>query len=131
MSDSDSKPVGKPWPKGISGNPGGRTRGLEKQGQAFLKGKTYTDKHGVEHKGAAAMYAFLWEIAEDKQAKDRDRISAVKEFLDRSHGRAKQTVTITEDDGDADDLDLTPLTEEQLRVLAALDGGSSGSGDVH
>lgn len=113
---------------GVSGNPKGRAKGIETIARAFLNGRTYTDSKGIEHKGADALLCFLWEIAEDKKANDRDRVVAIREFFDRSFGKAQQNVSITDSaTDDEDESDLEGLSIDELRVLAKVRAARDGT----
>lgn len=77
---------GKPFPKGTSGNPGGRPRGL-----ARLVRDTVGDTGWVEI--VEEMRAIATGAHDDATA--RDQISAAAWLTDRGFGRPQQTVDVT------------------------------------
>jgi len=95
------------WKKGVSGNPGGRPKGLAATVRELV------DVH--------ELVAVLLDIAHNTGAEARDRISATKELLDRGYGKPHQSITM-----DADlrheVLDMLVMTPEQrARRLADLE----------
>ena len=97
--NSRRTPEGRPFPKGVSGNPGGRPKGLAEA----VKAKVGKDgKKLVE-----ALYAIA--LGTPKQIEDafgrpldvqvKDRREAVKELLDRGFGRPMQALELTGADG--------------------------------
>lgn len=109
---------GKPFPKGVSGNPGGRPKGVERIARDAAREREYTAKNGEKYTGAAAMIHVLIDIATDDKAKDRERTAAAIAVLDRGWGKPKQTVETIEPE--RLDLDLSSMTSEQLELLASL-----------
>jgi hypothetical protein len=119
---------------GQSGNPSGRTRGLERQVRDLIAAQRHTDdKHPerAELDGWAVMTLRLFDIAMGKNGvKDRDSIEAIKVLKDRGYGKARQTVDVSGDLrlGGAR-IELPPeLTPEQLDVLTQLDEGLDDPG---
>lgn len=131
MSDASGKRPGEsgagvPYTKGVSGNPGGRPKGLERMVRELIAAQKHADPERGEVDGWAAMTLRLYDIAMGKtKAKERDQIEAIKVLKDRGYGKARQTVDVTGDLrlGSAP-VQLPPtLTDEQVAVLAALDEG--------
>lgn len=99
--NSRRTPEGKPWPKGKSGNPGGRPKGL---GGAV---RALAGDDG--HKLIEGLFALAF--GTDKQMEAvfgkalkpavKDRRECIKELLDRGFGRAVQAVEHSGTDGAA------------------------------
>ena len=66
----------RPWKPGQSGNPGGRPKGVAKTVREVCGGSPLI------------LAQVLLEIALDPKARDRDRIAAAREILDRGWGKA-------------------------------------------
>jgi hypothetical protein len=64
------------WPRGTSGNPGGRPRSLAKATRALV---------GEDGMALAQLW---WDIARDETRRDRDRLEASKLLADRGWGKA-------------------------------------------
>lgn len=94
-------PGSKPWAKGVSGNPGGKPKGLDRQ---------LREKYG---KDVPALVGVLVDIGLGKIEVDKssDRIKAIDSALDRIVGKPLQSVEGTLDLG---------ATPEHLALLAAL-----------
>lgn len=118
-----------PWKQGQSGNPGGNPKGLVAEIRDRFKGdavkilETFRDLAiGVNPAGYSDIKA-------------SDRIKAGQEVIDRCLGKAPQTITV--EDGPAEQpIDMSALSDEDLKVLAKLKFASSpgpeASGDdVH
>src|SRR3712207_1629766 len=70
--------VGRPFGKGVSGNPGGRPKGLA----ARVRTATGDGEEIVD---------LMLSVLRDKRASNRDRIDAAKWLADRGFGRAVET----------------------------------------
>jgi hypothetical protein len=68
--------LGRPFPKGASGNPGGRPKGLAKATRALV---------GEDGK---ALVDFWWRIVQDEKARTADRLAASKLLAERGWGKA-------------------------------------------
>jgi len=110
-------PYGKGFPKGVSGNPGGRKRGAERRFRDVVESRKYTAKDGSEHTGLDALAHVLLDIAFDHEERAHSRIHAACRYVDRGWGAVKQSVQITADTQTAvtDDFDPTKMSDTQLR----------------
>jgi hypothetical protein len=98
----------KPFPKGVSGNPGGKTKqDLEIEAFARLNAKLALDTL-IEAMTKAPLMS--------------DRINAAKQVLERAYGKPKETVTVTHE------RPVSEWTEEQLDAAIANLAGEEGKG---
>ena len=97
MSDRKLPEAAKPWQfqPGRSGNPGGRPKGLERTAREAMQLREYQANDGQTYIGEAAAFHCLIDMFFDDKANMRERIAAFKEWCDRGHGKAKQTVNVT------------------------------------
>jgi hypothetical protein len=84
----------RPFPKGTSGNPGGRPKGLA----AAVKDKVKPEE----------LVAVLVAVANDERAKASERIAAVRELADRGWGKAPAFAAIE----GGDPLELSAIAQE-------------------
>lgn len=111
------------FPPGRSGNPGGRPKGLERTAREAMTLREYTAKDGITYKGDDAAFHCLLDMFFDEKMAPRERIAAFKEWCDRGHGKAKQSVKIT---GEAAAItavprDVADMTEPEVReALSAI-----------
>jgi hypothetical protein len=92
--------LGSRWPKGVSGNPGGRRKALAEVSAAARL-------HTVE------AIETLARIMRDTKATVSARVSAAAILLDRGWGKAPQTMTLKRDD------DYRDLSDDELIAIAA------------
>ena len=98
--------VGKPWPKGVSGNPGGRPKGVA----AYIREQTKDCQELVDR---------LIKVARGETgASQRDQNEAMKILLERGLGRPTETVLTGEIGTPAADALLEQLTPEDVTALA-------------
>jgi hypothetical protein len=107
--------IGRPFPKGKSGNPGGRPRGsglLSKALRDLLAKPKVRDRYGRTHAEIVA-------AALIKQA-EKGHVPAIRETGDRSEGRPYQAVELLGRDGS----DLIPdeLPAKVLKLLEMVAG---------
>jgi len=97
----------KPWPKGVSGNPGGRPRKtpLADACRELLDRPVASDRTGRTYAEAIA----------EKLAKKAlaGNIPAAREIADRAEGKARQAMEVSRPA--SDDLDVENMTEEELK----------------
>lgn len=85
----------KAFTKGVSGNPGGRPKGLERTAREALALRSYKAADGVTYQGADAAIQCLLDMGFSETVVPRERIAAFKEALDRGYGKAKQSVVVS------------------------------------
>ena len=99
----------KPWPKGISGNPGGRPKKtpLSDACRELLDKPVPRDRSGRSYAEAIA----------EKLAKKAlaGNIPAAREIADRAEGKARQAMEVSGPEGRA--LELRNMTDEELEKL--------------
>lgn len=104
------KQRGRPFPKGQSGNPGGRPRELR-------------DVIELARSHSPAAIATLSKIMRDEQAPPVARLGAANSLLDRGYGKPGQSVALTFQPPALDKLTNDQLAQyEQLLMIAKPDG---------
>ncbi len=106
---------------GASGNPGGRPKGLERTAREAMALREYTAKNGVTYKGDEAAFHCLIDMFFDDKCAPRERIAAFKEWCDRGHGKAKQSVKITGDAAPGVTMARNPAEMTEAEVRTALE----------
>jgi Family of unknown function (DUF5681) len=105
------------WPKGISGNPGGRPQGLARATRELV------GEDGMK------LAAFWFSIMQDETRRDSDRLEASKLLADRGWGRAPAFEAI----GETDPLGFEDLQEAaedfRRRVIRLASAGDEGTAD--
>ncbi len=123
--------------KGVSGNPGGRPKGLERSAREAIALRTYKANDGKTYEGDEAGLQAVLDILFDEKTPPRERIAAFNAWADRAHGKAKVKVELTPDTPDAALEGTQPedMTDEEiaearaaistLRRLGAVANGAS------
>jgi hypothetical protein len=103
-------PVGhKGFPKGVSGNPGGRS-----------KGTLELMRLAREH--TADAWKVIIDILKDPKANRVTRLHAAEMVLDRGHGKAQQHINLRRDEN------LMDLSDAELAAIAAGEDAEATSG---
>lgn len=142
MSDEQSKTFGRPFTKGVSGNPAGRSKGLERLVRETVGDDMVAivyvqrcvalgmppDPERLAALGVALTKEQREAIAKTFAAlKPRESTEAAKLVADRGWGKAPQTVSIKDGnaatDGDLDDMDDAELEREIARLEGNLSSG--------
>jgi hypothetical protein len=95
---------GRPFPRGVSGNPGGRPKSLSRSTRELV---------GEDGMKLAELW---WSIARDRSQKTSDRLEASRLLADRGWGKAADFKPIEDDDP----LGLDEAREKLLGRLAAV-----------
>src|SRR5262245_25503988 len=91
---------------GRSGNPGGRPRGLSRRVRELVGDS------------GEAIAAFMFELMNDKKARNADRIEAAKWLGDRGFGRSVQPIDL--DVNQRPERDLSKWSTEDLELVIAV-----------
>lgn len=102
--------------KGVSGNPGGRPKGIERLVRELVAAQK--DDRSID--GWSRLTLRLFKIAMgEEHGNVREQIAAAKLLYERAHGYPKQVMDIT---GSAlDKSDVSKMSDEELLELAATD----------
>jgi hypothetical protein len=98
--------TGRGFRPGMSGNPGGRPRGLRRQVRDLVG------------EGGEAITEFMFSVMVDESQRISQRMDAAKWLADRGFGRASDVELPTS--GWCEDVDLNRLSLEELRQLEAI-----------
>jgi hypothetical protein len=120
MTDTpnDDAPIRTPtgqFAKGQSGNPkGGNTPQIFRDltGNKFEIADLYRQNAGV-------VWMELLKLIRDPKTPGSAKVSAIKEYNDRAHGRPAQAVRIVKTDDLYDTIDVSSLSDEVLEALAS------------
>ena len=96
------------WKEGQSGNPNGRPKG-SKGFAAMIREKTLNGKRLLEE---------AFKILDKEDAKDSDKLTAIKWLADRAFGQALQTIENIDSEEAKVRLDL--LSDEEVKQLHVL-----------
>lgn len=116
--------MGRPFPKGVSGNPSGRPKGVAELLARFRANATPEDMD--------ALYRGLMDIAANTEEDPKARVVATRELLDRLVGKPVQSLEVTDLTPPGAAMDLSRLTSDELRTLRALTekARKEGGGDA-
>ena len=101
VSNPQSRDRSGRWPRGISGNPGGRPQGLARATRELV---------GEDGQGLAGLW---WTIAQDPLQRTSDRLEASRLLADRGWGKA---AVFTAQEGDPLDLAGLEGAAEEFRA---------------
>jgi hypothetical protein len=90
------RPRGRPWPKGVSANPGGKPNGERKR--KITRMATVADVRLLARDEGPDAIRELAKIMRSKTASDMARIAACNSLLDRGWGRPPQAVELFQAD---------------------------------
>lgn len=109
---------------GQTGNPGGRPKGLERTAREALALRSYKAFDSKTYTGEEAALQCLLDMGFDATIQPRERIAAFKEVFDRGHGKAKQSVKVTDDSARTVKMPRDPseMTEAEVRTALAAIG---------
>lgn len=118
---SDEKPtIGRPFSKGISGNPSGRPKGYERRLREVVEGEEVDHPINKALGKVPAWEAVILKAVDDAINSSPTARQHARSFLaDRLIGKPKQDIRI-EDVTPIDTEKVVAATEEQLEALAVL-----------
>lgn len=106
-SAEPARVIGRPFPKGVSGNPGGRAKGLAGRIRA-------------ETADGGELVAFVLGVFRDRRESTRTRMEAATWLADRAFGKPPMVAQVTLDDDRAGMSDLLELSRDELDGLREL-----------
>jgi hypothetical protein len=105
-SAGTAKVVGRPFPRGTSGNPSGRPRGLTRRVRELVG-------------DGEAIIQFLIDTMNDPTVRRRDRLDAARMLFDRGWGRPLQAVDLSVNQVTLEDL-FRGIATEDLEAMIAI-----------
>jgi hypothetical protein len=99
--------IGRPFPKGVSGNPGGKPKGL-------------ASRIREETANGAEMVAFVLDVFRDDTESTKMRLEAATWLADRAFGRPAMVAQLMIDEQRATLNDLLEMSKEELDGLRTL-----------
>ena len=107
-TENSIKTVGRPFPKGMSGNPGGRPKGLAN----YVRESTYNGEEIVD----LMVSVMRGEIIDGMKPRIRDRMDAASWLSDRGFGKPITSVEATSRSMNVD-MTLSEMSSEKLIAL--------------
>ncbi len=105
------------WQKGESGNPGGRSKGIERVFREYLQAPDDSRDAVDGETRLDRVKRFLYGAVVTDGVKSADRLAAAKLLLERAYGQPKVAIEVTPPLDDADD--LSGLSDAELVALEA------------
>jgi hypothetical protein len=106
LETAPARPVGRPFEKGQSGNPGGRPKGLAKR----IRAETRDGEELVE---------VMLGVLRDASAARKDRMQAATWLADRGFGKPVQTISAEVDEAEQRRLELASMPDPELERQVA------------